>query len=209
MGEVARIATPYTREQLADALAVELGVAYPGAASRELSAMLLAQLFLETGNGAKMVGNNPGNLTANPDSYKGQWYRPTWWTDKNSKLYAKAHANPPTAPRAFRAYLSLEDGIADYLRLLGIPRYERLIEAARKGDPALFTQEIKASGYAPDVDPVKHTPTMVSLYNTALTYFERGDAVQEIEATDYSALGVALAGGLAIIGVKFILGRKR
>lgn len=172
--------------------------------------MLLAQLFLETGNGKSLTNNNPGNLIANPKSYKGQWYRPTWWTDQSSKLYAKAHANPPEAPQAFRAYMTLEEGIEAYLKLLGTPRYERLIEAARKGDPALFTQEIKASGYAPDVNPVKHTPTMVSLYKTALEYFGTEEAaLTEVDAADYSGIQIAMAAGLALIGVKLVFGKKR
>ena len=50
----------------------------------------------------------------------------------------------------FRSYASVEAGIADYVRLLGLPRYS---EARGVGDdPAAFGAALQRAGYATDPD---------------------------------------------------------
>lgn len=210
MSEVAREKTPYTREQLAETLRDEIDAKFPGAVNQDMLAMLAAQIWIETANGSKLFNNNPGNLIrSNPSAASpGQWYRPTWWTDTSSKLHAKAHAKPPTAPQAFRAYMTLNDGMADYLDLLNNPRFEELIIAARAGNPVRYGEAIKASGYAPDWGPA-NTRNLTGLYELAKgEFFPDEPETVEVDPKDNNALAGLLAAGAVFVGAKWIFRKK-
>ncbi len=210
MGEVTRVKTPYTKEQLAETLRDEIEAKFPGAVNQDLMAMITAQIWIETSSGDKLFNNNPGNLIrSNPKpTSPGFWYRPTWWTDTSSKLHAKAHASPPTAPQAFRAYMTLNDGMSDYLDLLNEPRFEGLIRAGRNGNPTQYGDAIKVSGYAPDWGPA-NTRTLTGLYELAKGEFfpDEPDTV-EVDPKDNNALAGLLAAGAVFVGAKWIFHKK-
>lgn len=211
MGEVNREHTPYERKAIADTVQDELGAMYPGAVTPDLAAMMTAQMFIETSNGRKLYNNNAGNLIrSNPSSKSpGYWFRPTWWIDTSSKLYARAHANPPTAPQAFRAYQTLNEGVQDYLKLLGTPRYEGLIAAAREGNPSAYGDAIKSSGYAPDWAQA-NTNNLTALFEQAKRDFfsDAPTETVEVDPKDNNALAGLLAAGAVFVGAKWIFQRR-
>ena len=127
-----------------------------------LITLLLSLVWVETGRG-RLVQYNAGNLTA-AESYTGLAWRPPWFFDngqltpKMKRLHDLMVAGK--APRAFRAYTTLEAGFNDFGNQLK-RRFPEVLAAAETGDPEQFVQalRVKYSGdYGPD-----HVKTFASL----------------------------------------------
>jgi hypothetical protein len=112
---------------------------------------LLAQVAIETGNGRGMQNFNVGNLIVSSSQQSGPalFWRPPWFTiDENSSERERDLHQlmlDGREPSAFRAYGSLEEGIAAYVARLR-ERFPTLLQAR---DARTFVTQWKASGYTP------------------------------------------------------------
>lgn len=151
MAEVQRTHTPFTLAQGADALLKALHAAgiLP---HRQEGLLMLAQLNVETANGEACNNDNPGNLTADENGTH-DFFRPIWYLEEDATTPRLKQLHDlmldGKAPKAFRAYSSLEQGVTDYVAELK-KRFPSLLRAAESGDPVAFAAAIKTSGYAPD-----------------------------------------------------------
>lgn len=152
MGEVARVQTRITARQAADGLVTHLTdeSQFARSPTQKSAALLLAQLMLETGNGAACHNYNCGNITSNEH---GSFFRPSWYSvDETSGPHLRQLHDlmlQGKAPRAFRAYESLEHGLRDYLAELRRD-FPSLLEASYTEDPYTFARAIRTSRYTPD-----------------------------------------------------------
>lgn len=161
--------------------AFELLEAFPNV-DRETAAMLLSLVWIETAQGRSVIQHNPGNLTAS-DRYPGLAWRPPWFEvdESDEPRMHRLHQLmlEGKAPKAFRAYRTLKDGFADFVRLLSTRPYAPLLSEARTGDVSRFRAEL-ARRYSADYTPA---------HDRALTQFR--DAfrpfVAEQPAPDVSA----------------------
>lgn len=97
--------------------------------------ILLGQIAQETGYGAKVRGNNPFNITAG----KG-------WGGE-TMVRGDATQGDPGRQQRFRVYGSLDDAMADYVKLIQTaPRYRGLLAGSTAERAAALGQ----SGYAED-----------------------------------------------------------
>src|SRR5512138_2275109 len=119
MSEVPRTKTPLSPSALAAAIDSEIK-AYPTLVPARDYIVALARV--ETGNGASLIANNFGNLSAGGFSkgveklYSGDYWRPPWFADSTNALHKKMLDGQ--APSAFRAYGSASAGVRAYLGLL-------------------------------------------------------------------------------------------
>jgi len=177
---VPRTVTPISTETAASMLVHELdtGGIFMGKVTRDLATLLLAQIWIETNRGHSLIQNNWGNISAS-ESYPTFW-RPPWFDqaeiDKEPDPAKKARyqelhlcmqtgrgsdGKPCGAPRAFRAYSTLTEGLKDYVAQL-VHHFPSILTAAASGDPSQMAHAIKDSRYCPDCDPKKSTPTLAS-----------------------------------------------
>lgn len=119
----------------ARAAAAQLGVA-PQA--------IIAQAALETGFGRHQPGGNSNNLFGIKAFASWQGARVTAETTEVRDGTARRES------AAFRAYDSITDGVADYVRLLKHPRYTAARETGT--DVAAFARGLQQGGYATDPD---------------------------------------------------------
>lgn len=124
--------------------------------NRQEAFLLLAQVWVETARGSSLFNRNPGNLSANPDTYPGDYFRPPWFVvDEQSSLQMqKLHdlMLENKAPRAFRSYDSFDVGFDDYVDTLS-KKFPSILKAAAGGDPNAMASAIRSSGYTPDAPP--------------------------------------------------------
>jgi hypothetical protein len=107
------------------------------APSRASLLVLLAQWALETGNGASCFGWNLGGIKHVPgDGHDFYVIRTTEYFDGKEKFL----------DQPFRSYASLEEGAADYLRLVH-GRFSRAWPAVEAGDLVEFAHQLKMQGY--------------------------------------------------------------
>jgi hypothetical protein len=149
MSEVPATRTPITRPEAATALLH----AWPDI-DRETAAMLLALVWMETGQGHNAVQHSPGNISAG-EEYPSLW-RPPWYaepTAETSPKLVRLHELmlAGRAPKAFRAYPSWEAGFANF-RVFLLQNYEPLLAAAATGDVSRFRAEL-ARKYSGDYTP--------------------------------------------------------
>lgn len=145
--------TPITTTAARDAL-IE---AFPDV-DRETAALLLSLIWVESGGG-DLQNNNPGNLSASPN-FPGRAWRPPWFEvseDEPSEKLKRLHQLmiEHKAPEAFRAYKSISEGFADFVRLLRRPEYAPLLAAGATGDVPTFRAELArrySADYTPDHD---------------------------------------------------------
>lgn len=123
---------------------------------RETAASLLSLLWVETGRGASCQNWNVGNLSASP-RYPGDVWRPPWFemtessTERDARLHQKMLAKQ--APEAFRSYRSLTEGMRDFVRLIRLPQYRPVLEAAQTGEILPFVKALSqkySADYSPD-----------------------------------------------------------
>lgn len=113
--------------------------------------LLLALVWNETAQGKAVQNFNLGNISAS-EKFEGKAWRPTWFeltdssSDRDRKLHQAMLEN--RAPRAFRAYDSLEAGAADYMRQIH-KTFPEVLDAAADGDPAGFRDAV-AQKYSQD-----------------------------------------------------------
>jgi hypothetical protein len=118
--------------------------------------LLMALVWIETARGRSVQNNSPGNISAS-DSYQGKAWRPTWFevddssSDRDKQLHQAMLEN--RAPSAFRAYDSLAEGAADFIRQLS-HTFPEVLDAAAEGDPTGFRDAL-AQHYSKDY---KNTP---------------------------------------------------
>jgi hypothetical protein len=149
---------------------------------------------VETGRGQKMHNWSPGNLSAGP-SYQGDIWRPSWYkltstsSARDKALNAAMLRNE--VPSAFRAYGSLSEGLADYLRLLQTERYKPLWAAFGTADDATIVRQLHDTGYSPDYGPA-HVATFQALRS------ELGNLFPESEGSDWKG-GALLVGAIALV----------
>ena len=107
---------------------------------------------LETARGRAIFNGNIGNISAG-ETYAGHVWRPPWFevNDASSLRDVTLHAEmlAGRAPRAFRAYESVQQGAVDFARLLLGKAYAPLLRAADGNDADAFRREL-AARYSPD-----------------------------------------------------------
>jgi len=112
----------------------------------------MALVWLETARGKSVQNFNLGNISAG-ESFEGNAWRPPWFTpdddsDRNVKLHQAMLEG--RAPRAFRAYDTLEAGAADFMRQLH-RTFPEVLDAAADGDPTGFRDAL-AQKYSKDYE---------------------------------------------------------
>lgn len=152
--------------------------------------VLLAQWAEETGRGAAMHRWNIGNIKHVPgDGHSYCQFRcdeviggKVVWLD------------PPNPGCSFRAYVTLEAGVLDYLTLLH-KRFAGAWPDVVAGQPADFARDLKAQHYY-TADVTLYTRALVALYEE----FDRTIPPDELTPsipTDNAALDVAVAERIA------------
>src|SRR3990172_12618759 len=143
MPEVPRQNTPASLEDLGDRLARH-------SLSARQRCYLLAHIAIKTAQGRSIQNFNVGNLTVSRAQQTAvPFWRPPWFeldetsTDRERALHQLMLEGKE--PSAFRAYGSLDEGVADYVRRLR----QRFPSLLRASSPALFVQAWKDSGYTP------------------------------------------------------------
>ncbi len=119
-------------------------------AARELGVhplALVAQAALETGWGTRLPARADGSSSMNLFGIKASG---GWEGERaTASTFEFENGIPSRRREAFRAYDSIEQSFADYVRLLGrSPRYAQALEAGQ--DPARFAEALQAAGYATD-----------------------------------------------------------
>jgi hypothetical protein len=110
--------------------------------SRESVGCLWAQYALETGRGAFCWCHNIGNVKWTP-GHDRMMLRGTWEIVSGKRVVFE----PPDPQTWFNAYASLDDAMAEHLRLLREKRYASSWGAIERGDPTAFATQLKARGY--------------------------------------------------------------
>ena len=105
--------------------------------------VLAAQWDLETAGGAACHCFNIGNIKkVNGDGHDFCMFR-CWERDKQGKKY---WIEPPDAGCRFRAFSTLTDGVADYLKMMN-KRFKHAWPAVLDGDPEEFAKLLKEARY--------------------------------------------------------------
>ena len=187
MHVVSAVATQISAEHARDALRASM----PGI-DRESAALLLALIWVETGRGVHCYNWNVGNITAS-DAWGGGAWRPPWFTPSADPHLAELHARmlAGQAPSAFRAYDSLPDGFADFVRTLQ-HSFPSVLKAAATGDAAAFVAALHDSRYSTDYTAA-HIPTFRDL------------AAHFAELVASFPAGAIAAGGGALVALGVLL----
>ena len=124
-------------------------------------AVLTAQSALESGRWRSMHRFNPSNIKASGT------YEYLYCQFRCHELIGGKVEwfDPPHPQTNFRAFMSLDAGVLDYLRFLsGRVRYAGPWAAAAKGDPAAFVHALKVAGYFTALEG-PYLKGVVSLFN--------------------------------------------
>lgn len=133
------------------------------APSTDERALLLALVWIETAQGRSVQNFSPGNITAS-ERYEGLAWRPPWFelspasTERERKLNADMRAGK--APRAFRAYETLDAGFVDFVHVLRRD-FPEVLAAAKTGDPDHFRVAL-SQAYSGDYKNAAATKTLSS-----------------------------------------------
>lgn len=127
---------------------------------KECIGVIWSQNALETGSTTSMWNNNIGNVkfvpSKNPDDDNGKTYMmlANVWEIINGQ---RVTFQPPNPATWFRAFPTLEDGVAFHLDFLKNHRYKAAWAAVEAGSPAQFAHLLKMAGYytAPEADYTK------------------------------------------------------
>lgn len=206
--QVSRTPTPLTREQTAARFLPAYRAVFGADPDRNRAALLLALAWLENANGQSFIRYNWGNLSTKPLDSVAYW-RPPWWDiaeveampdgpKKARLLDVRARMLAGTAPEAFRAFDSHEQGLAAWLELL--KRRPQILEAASSGDAVRFARAIYETRYCPDAECRDAGPSYARLRDDIARagYFSnlRG-ARSSSGAGVVIGLGLLVGGGLA------------
>jgi hypothetical protein len=141
--------------------------------SKESVGVLFAQWSLETGQGGSCWNSNFGNVKCNvasaDSSVKFCYLSNVWETNKDGE---KVYYQPPSIQCAFRAFDSLEDGMAFYLGFIKNGRYASAWTAVELGSPEAFAHLLKVKGYytAPEADYTKAMSYYFKIYMKDTTF---------------------------------------
>lgn len=189
--EVPTKTTPVTKQQALAALQAAWGPL-----SRDLAASLLSLVWIETGGG-NLKNFNPGNISAGPQ-YAGMVWRPPWYPEPDANTpqriadLHRAMLNK-TAPSAFRAYSTLEQGFADFVAQLR-HTFPEVVAAAEHGTPDQF-REALSQKYSHDYRNPQATATFTKLresFAPVVAHLPKG-AVSWVHVVEVGA-GVAALG---------------
>lgn len=161
MQVVERRNTPITAQAARDAFARAYVREFGTTPSIDEAALLLALVWIETAQGKSVQNFSPGNVTAS-DRYEGSAWRPPWFelspasTDRERQLNADMRAGK--APRAFRAFDSLDAGMVDFVHVLRRD-FPEVMAAAKTGDPDHFRVAL-SQAYSGDYKNAAATRTL-------------------------------------------------
>lgn len=163
MNIVPRVSTPQSLAAIADALVNAYVVQFGREPDQTTAELLTAQIMVETASGQAIKNHSPGNISASA-RWTGDAWRPPWFDEPTETTSARDRALHAAmlegkAPSAFRAFRTLEDGMADYVHTLA--RQFPIILAART--PSELAQAIFDSGYTRDHTPSETSPTLHAL----------------------------------------------
>lgn len=152
MNVVARRTTPLSAGEAQAAVASALRATFGRDMTRELP-WLMALVWIETARGKSVQNFNLGNISAS-ESFPGDAWRPPWFdleggtaaTERNIALHEAMLQGK--APRAFRAYPSLEFGALDFARVLKAS-FPEVIAAAGENSATAFRDAL-AQRYSKD-----------------------------------------------------------
>ena len=165
MPEVPRVVTPLDMAVGADELVRALGVARVGNLDRDMCALLLAQIALETAQGHACNNYNPGNLTTRDTSPR-DYFRPAWFTvtpqSPQNLIDLNAQMQRGQAPYAFRAYPDFDAGFNDHALNLATT-FAPIITAARTGDALQVAGAIRSTRYTPGINVTAVAASLDSL----------------------------------------------
>jgi hypothetical protein len=158
--QVARKLTPLSREETAARFASAYRAVFGIEPDRNRAELLLALAWVENANGASFICFNWGNLSVKPSESVAYW-RPPWFdlaeveampegAKKARLLDVHTRMLAGTAPEAFRAFDSHEQGLAAWLELL--KRRPAILTAASSGDSTAFAHAIYSTKYCPDAE---------------------------------------------------------
>ena len=159
--EVADRLTPFSRQELLDALAAAWPVVVGSPCTNADSLRVLAaQVCLETGNGKSCHCNNLGNIKAKV----GGGYDWTFFRCNEIINGKVVWFEPPNPACCFRAYETLRAGVVDYLALLyASANFRRAWPAVVAGDPAQFCHLLRQASYY-TADEGQYTRAVVSIF---------------------------------------------
>jgi hypothetical protein len=140
-----------------DSYAAELG----RRATSTALALILALVWVETARGRSVQNFNLGNITAS-EAYSGDAWRPPWFepaSDADQRTIRLHEAmERGEAPRAFRAYSSLDQGARDFVRSLRRD-FPDVLASAELGDPDAFRVELSRK-YSKDYEDPASTASI-------------------------------------------------
>jgi hypothetical protein len=185
VAELPAARTPLTRDATAAALVPAYVRVFGAPPDRSRAELLLAQVWLENANGQSIIDHNIGNLTTSATSGADYW-RPPWFdldavnalpdTDPNKARYLSLNARMQagTAPSAFRAFDTFDQGFDAWLHLLATPAKAPILAAASSGDADAFAKAIFDTGYCPDPECKAAGPSYLKLRDQirAASYFD-------------------------------------
>lgn len=160
---VERHNTPITERQASDALRAAYVAEFGSAPDIDEAALLLALVWIETKHGESVQNFSPGNITA-AETYNGDAWRPPWFelgenpTPRDRALHEQMLQGK--APRAFRAFPTLDAGMSDFVHTLRTSFPEVLI-AAKGGDPDAFRVAL-SQHYSGDYKNTASTATLTT-----------------------------------------------
>jgi flagellar protein FlgJ len=151
--------TSYNREQMTAGFIKGWQTVFNIIPKKESVGVILSQNAIETGSTASMWNNNIGNFKYSPsknpenDNVKYIMLNNVWEILGGKKVIFQ----PPHVATWFRAFDTLEEGVAFHLDHLKNKRYKNSWQAVEKGDPILFAHLLKVAGYytAPEADYAK------------------------------------------------------
>lgn len=148
--------TPFGISDFTKALIYAWYQIYNALPTREQIAVIFSQWALETGLGSSCWNFNIGNIKAvdAPDQTITYCMLENVWEIVNGK---KVMFQPPNPATWFRAFDTLDAGVAFQLAFLRNKRYHVAWSAVEQGNPALFAHLLKEAGYytAPEADYVR------------------------------------------------------
>lgn len=158
MNEVPMTKTPVTAADAKAAVAAAFRDSMGRPATDKELPLLMALVWLETGRGKSVQNYNLGNISANEETYSGDAWRPPWYPEPGPDTSArnvKLHQDmlDGKAPKAFRAYDTLQAGAEDFTNQLK-KSFPEVIDAAGTGDATEFRDAL-AQKYSKDY---KNTP---------------------------------------------------
>lgn len=159
---------------------------------------LLAQWALETGSGRSMHLFNAGNIKGKPGGGDGR----SWTFFRCNEIIngKEVWFDPPHPACCFRAYDTLDEGVADYLATMR-KRFASAWPAVEAGDPARFAHLLKVARYY-TASEAGYTSALVALFKRLDDEtFDVGGALAELGFCAGDVRAFQAAHGLVVDGI--------